>query len=207
MPIPSTPERHDRRDDGGTSAQARALAGARVRAMRRRARGIRLRVACGAAALFIAAFAGILIQMATGHDPALSANATRTKSALLASTSSAKTSRGQEAVHAAETKSASPRKAGDAKEQERETKAAAAAASRESSSAKKDSSSAKESSQTTNETSSDSPGTATGSKASNSSSDSSGSESSDGSSSSSSTESASSKSSSGTASAVTTSQS
>lgn len=38
---------------------------------RRRVRAIRRRVVGGAVALFIAATGGVLIQLATGHDPAL----------------------------------------------------------------------------------------------------------------------------------------
>ena len=54
-------------------AAGKALAGERIAAMRARTRKIRIRVASGATALFVAAFGGIYAQMATGHDPALSA--------------------------------------------------------------------------------------------------------------------------------------
>ena len=40
-------------------------------ARRARVRRIRARVAAGATALFLAAFSGLYVQMATGHDPAL----------------------------------------------------------------------------------------------------------------------------------------
>jgi hypothetical protein len=42
-----------------------------VAARRRRMHAIRTRVAAGAAALFIALFSGLYVQMASGHDPAL----------------------------------------------------------------------------------------------------------------------------------------
>jgi hypothetical protein len=40
-------------------------------ARRARVHRIRVRVAAGATALFIALFSGLYVQMATGHDPAL----------------------------------------------------------------------------------------------------------------------------------------
>ncbi|HKG67104.1 MAG TPA: hypothetical protein VKB28_23750 [Solirubrobacteraceae bacterium] len=42
-------------------------------ARRARVRRLRARVAAGAIALFLALFAGLYVQMATGHDPALGA--------------------------------------------------------------------------------------------------------------------------------------
>ena len=51
-------------------------------ARRARVRRLRARVAAGATALFLALFAGLYVQMATGHDPALGA-----KSAQVATTS------------------------------------------------------------------------------------------------------------------------
>ena len=55
-------------------------------ARRARVRQIRARVAAGATALFLALFAGLYVQMATGHDPALG-----TGSAQVASTSQTQT--------------------------------------------------------------------------------------------------------------------
>ena len=43
-----------------------------VAARRRRIHAIRVRVATGAVALFIALFAGLYVQLASGNDPALS---------------------------------------------------------------------------------------------------------------------------------------
>jgi len=43
-----------------------------VAARRRRIHTLRVRVAAGAVALFIALFSGLYVQMASGHDPALS---------------------------------------------------------------------------------------------------------------------------------------
>ncbi|MEA2315182.1 MAG: hypothetical protein QOI03_1874 [Solirubrobacteraceae bacterium] len=54
---------------------AKALARARRAAIRARARRIRRTVAGFSAALFSAAFLGIYVQLATGHDPALSRTA------------------------------------------------------------------------------------------------------------------------------------
>jgi hypothetical protein len=42
-------------------------------ARRARVRRLRARVAAGATAVFLALFAGLYVQMATGHDPALGA--------------------------------------------------------------------------------------------------------------------------------------
>jgi len=54
-----------------------ALARQKLIAMRRRARRIRRLVAGLAAATFIAAFLAVYVQLASGHDPALSAAAKR----------------------------------------------------------------------------------------------------------------------------------
>jgi hypothetical protein len=51
---------------------ARALAGSRRSAMRHRVHRIRRAIAGLAAALFAAAFLGVYVQLASGHDPALS---------------------------------------------------------------------------------------------------------------------------------------
>jgi hypothetical protein len=61
---------------------------------RRRVKTIRTRIAAGAAALFIAVFGGLTVQLASGHDPALSttsskAGATTTTSQPQSATSSA----------------------------------------------------------------------------------------------------------------------
>jgi hypothetical protein len=57
--------------------QARALARARREAMLRRARRIRRAVAGLAVALFVATFLVVYVQLASGHDPALVANAAK----------------------------------------------------------------------------------------------------------------------------------
>jgi hypothetical protein len=74
-------------------ADAKLLAGAKRAALYRRARRIRRSVAALAVALFLAAFAGIYVQLATGHDPALVAAAQRraTTAQLTSGTSSKKT--------------------------------------------------------------------------------------------------------------------
>lgn len=54
-----------------TAPDPRALGRQRLAALRRRARRIRLTVTSLAVALFLAAFAGISVQLATGHDPVL----------------------------------------------------------------------------------------------------------------------------------------
>jgi hypothetical protein len=64
---------------------------------RRRVKTIRTRIAAGAAALFIAVFGGLTVQLASGHDPALStstsskAGVTTTTSQPQATSSSAQT--------------------------------------------------------------------------------------------------------------------
>jgi hypothetical protein len=57
--------------------RARALAGSRREAMRGRARRIRRAVAGLAVALFATAFLIVYVQLASGHDPALVANAAK----------------------------------------------------------------------------------------------------------------------------------
>jgi hypothetical protein len=61
--------------------QARALAKARLEVMRRRARRIRRAVASLAVALFATAFLIVYVQLASGHDPALVANAAKRRTA------------------------------------------------------------------------------------------------------------------------------
>ncbi len=51
-----------------------------VAARRRRVQAIRARVAALAAALFIALFGGLYVQMASGNDPALGASAAQVAS-------------------------------------------------------------------------------------------------------------------------------
>jgi hypothetical protein len=58
-----------------------------VAARRRRVHTLRMRVAAGATALFIALFSGLYVQMASGNDPAL-AKATTAQVASTTSTSS-----------------------------------------------------------------------------------------------------------------------
>jgi hypothetical protein len=68
--------------------QARALAKGRLEAMRRRARRIRRAVASLAVALFATAFLIVYVQLASGHDPALVANAAKRHAASTSATSS-----------------------------------------------------------------------------------------------------------------------
>jgi hypothetical protein len=63
------------------SPRARAIADERRHAMRRRARRIRRSVTGLALALFLSAFLVVYTQLATGHDPALTANAARRSAA------------------------------------------------------------------------------------------------------------------------------
>ena len=56
-------------------------------ARRARVRRIRGRVAAGAAALFLALFSGLYVQMATGHDPALGAGSAQVATTTGSSTS------------------------------------------------------------------------------------------------------------------------
>jgi len=68
--------------------RARALARDRREAMRRRTRRIRRSVASLAAVLFSTAFLVIYVQLASGHDPALVANAKRAAASTASSESS-----------------------------------------------------------------------------------------------------------------------
>ncbi len=63
------PESHQQHD-------GRRLAGRNLERMRARTRRIRRNVAVLALALFLATFAGIYLQMASGHDPVLSRHTT-----------------------------------------------------------------------------------------------------------------------------------
>jgi len=61
-------------------------------ARRARVHRIRARVAAGATALFLAAFSGLYVQMATGHDPAVGTSTAQVAAATPATTSSTTTS-------------------------------------------------------------------------------------------------------------------
>jgi cytoskeletal protein RodZ len=102
-----------RRPSGYTAEQlnARALARARRDAMLRRARRIRRSVVGLAAALFSAAFLVVYVQLASGHDPALSSkNSTQAStSATAAGSKSSSTSAGTESS----TSSSSPSSSGE----------------------------------------------------------------------------------------------
>jgi hypothetical protein len=85
--------------------RARALAGSRREAMRKRARRIRRAVAGLAVTLFVTAFLIVYVQLASGHDPALTANAAKRRAAVVStnstgseSTSSSDSSSGTEAA-------------------------------------------------------------------------------------------------------------
>ena len=56
-------------------------------ARRARVRRIRARVAAGTTALFLAAFSGLYVQMATGHDPVLGTSTAQVASATTSSSS------------------------------------------------------------------------------------------------------------------------
>jgi hypothetical protein len=58
---------------------------------RRRVKKIRSRIAAGAAALFIAVFGGITVQLASGHDPALSASSAKAGTSTTSTTTAKKT--------------------------------------------------------------------------------------------------------------------
>jgi hypothetical protein len=62
---------------------ARALAGARRETMRVRARRIRRAVAALAVTLFVTAFLIVYVQLASGHDPALTTNAAKRRAAVV----------------------------------------------------------------------------------------------------------------------------
>jgi hypothetical protein len=58
----------------------------RLAAARRRTRALRRRVAAGAAAVFMALFATVYVQMASGNDPVLTAFSARSGVAVVATT-------------------------------------------------------------------------------------------------------------------------
>jgi hypothetical protein len=68
--------------------RARALAGSRRETMRLRARRIRRAVAGLAVTLFVTAFLIVYVQLASGHDPALVANAAKRRAAAVSTSQS-----------------------------------------------------------------------------------------------------------------------
>jgi hypothetical protein len=61
-----------------------------VAARRRRIHRIRVRVAAGAAALFLALFSGLYVQMASGRDPALNTTSAQVAPATTSSSTSSR---------------------------------------------------------------------------------------------------------------------
>lgn len=89
----------------------RALARARRASMQRRARRIRRSVAGLSLGLFTAAFLAVYVQLASGHDPALTANAKRratTSSTSAVSSKAAKSSGTTTTSSGAKSSSATP---------------------------------------------------------------------------------------------------
>jgi len=74
-------------------------------ARRARVRRIRARVAAGATALFLGAFSGLYVQMATGHDPVLG---TSTAQVASATTSSSSTSSSTSSTSSTSTRDSEP---------------------------------------------------------------------------------------------------
>ncbi len=83
----ATPDQPRQTADGGR-LDPRGLARAKREAMALRARRIRRWVAGTAVTLFVVAFLVIYVQLASGHDPALTANAERRASATKAGAAS-----------------------------------------------------------------------------------------------------------------------
>lgn len=83
------------------SPAARRLGRQRRAELRVRARRIRLGVASAATSLFIAAFAVIYVQLASGHDPALVADAKRRAEAALTAQAKRDRSKGTDSSTAA----------------------------------------------------------------------------------------------------------
>jgi hypothetical protein len=73
MTSSDTPTHRSDADATAMQTQAKALANNHREALNQRARRIRRRIASAGLALFTAAFVGIYVQMASGHDPALTA--------------------------------------------------------------------------------------------------------------------------------------
>jgi hypothetical protein len=80
-----TPPARPARD--ARALEGKALAKAKRERMHRRAGRIRRTIAAGATALFVAAFLGVYVQLASGHDPALVAASRRTGTSALSATS------------------------------------------------------------------------------------------------------------------------
>jgi len=87
--------------------QGKAIARAKLEAMRGRARRIRRYVAGTAGALFVAAFLGVYVQLASGHDPALVAASKRTSTSTTSLTASSSKGSGEESSGATESSSGS----------------------------------------------------------------------------------------------------
>jgi hypothetical protein len=89
---PKQPDTPPRPSAGDRALEGRALANAKREQMRLRASRIRRTIATAAAGLFAAAFIGVYVQLASGHDPALVASAAkRSSTSALAATSAAST--------------------------------------------------------------------------------------------------------------------
>ena len=106
-PDPHTPLQPYPPERGQAHASAQSLADGRRRALRTRARRIRRAVAGGTLALFAAAFLTIYVQLASGHDPALSSSAVRRSAATAASGSSSSKQTGTSSSSGAVSTSAS----------------------------------------------------------------------------------------------------
>jgi hypothetical protein len=66
----------------------RAIAQERLAARQHRFHRIRTRVAAGAAAVFIAVFGGLMVQLASGSDPGLAAGGSQADAAVVSNTAS-----------------------------------------------------------------------------------------------------------------------
>ena len=75
-----------------TETDARTIARQRLAARHRRFQRIRTRVAAGAAAVFIAVFGGLMIQLASGDDPGLASSGSSSGQATSAVVSTAASS-------------------------------------------------------------------------------------------------------------------
>jgi hypothetical protein len=87
--------------------RAKALAGSRREAMRLRARRIRRAVAGFAVTLFVTAFLIVYVQLASGHDPALTANAAKRRAAAVSTSPSSTADTSKSASTEADTSSES----------------------------------------------------------------------------------------------------
>lgn len=125
--------------------QGKAIARAKLEAMHARARRIRRYVAGTAGALFVAAFLGVYVQLASGHDPALVAASKRTSTSSSSLTASSSKGSTEESSGSGESSSTEP-----------ETSSGESSSSTES-----ESSSGESSSSTGEEASSESPSSVT----------------------------------------------